>query len=338
MDENNSSTPVGTPEPPLERRPLGPQDSPNRDNGMKKLRWIIIAGIALAAALIAFVVLFLVSNKKNAEMENANAELALNVEKLQLSNEQLRLTNEYEQLNSQFESVRLENQQSPLMNDSIAMKYIEARDKVQKLIQELNNEKTRNAAQIQKLQDEISTLKNLLRHYIEQINELQIENAAQRDTISDLRNTNRRLSNDNANMTQQNRVLNERMTLAEKLNVSGLTMQALNKKGKNEKKIKNAYQLKVSFQIPQNNSTPVGEKVIYLRIVSPEGNLLGNGGNFTYEGASLPSTARKTIEYEGLEIPVDIYWDNTTSLTAGTYTVELFCDNYRIASKQIEMN
>ncbi len=94
----------------------------------------------------------------------------------------------------------------------------------------------------------------------------------------------------------------------------------------------------MTFTIPQNNSTPVGEKTIYLRIVNPEGSLLGGGGKFTFEGAQVPYTAKKNIEYAGEEMTgVTIYWDVNTTLTPGDYTVELFADNFRIASNHFTL-
>ena len=128
------------------------------------------------------------------------------------------------------------------------------------------------------------------------------------------------------------------MTLAEKLNVTGVTLTPLKGNGKNEKNITKAKQLKVTFTIPQNNSTPVGSKTIFLRIVNPEGSLLGNAGSFPFEGGSVPCTAKKTIEYEGQEMAgVTIYWDVNTTLNPGDYTVELFADNYRLASRHFTL-
>ena len=49
------------------------------------------------------------------------------------------------------------------------------------------------------------------------------------------------------------------MQLSETLNLSGLTLTALNKKCKPEKKLEKAKQLQINFTIPQHNSTPVGE-------------------------------------------------------------------------------
>ena len=228
------------------------------------------------------------------------------------------------------------------MNDSVKRelteKYEAARLQVEKLQQELKNQKTKSAAEIAKLKDEISTLRALLRHYVEEIDRLNKENEALRSENQEIKEQNSQLNSKVAETSRRNEVLSERMTLAEKLNVTGVALTPLNKKGKQEKNVKKAVQLKVTFTIPQNNSTPVGEKTIYLRIVSPSGQLLGNGGTFTFEGGNVGYSAKKTIEYAGEEIGgVTIYWDVNTALTAGAYTVELFADNYRLTSRSFEL-
>ena len=66
--------------------------------------------------------------------------------------------------------------------------------------------------------------------------------------------------------------------------------------------------------------------------------MLGNAGSFPFEGGSVPCTAKKTIEYEGQEMAgVTIYWDVNTTLNPGDYTVELFADNYRLASRHFTL-
>ena len=177
-----------------------------------------------------------------------------------------------------------------------------------------------------------------MKHYVEEINRLNQENAALRTENQEIKDENSRLNTQVQETSRKNEVLSERMTLAEKLNVTGVSLSALNKKGKNEKKISKAVQLMVTFTIPQNNSTPVGEKVIYMRIISPSGQLLGNGGTFAFEGANVECTARKSVEYAGEEIAnIHIYWDVNTALTPGDYSVELFCDNYRLVRRSFNM-
>ena len=240
-------------------------------------------------------------------------------------------------INDKAEEAALANEQL-LANDSLVTKYAAAKSKVEKLLQELNSEKKKSAQHIKKLQDEIGTLKNILRHYVAQIDSLGKENAGLRAENAEIKQRNQQLSNRVATESKRNEILSERMTLAEKLNVTGVTLNALKKNGKIEKNVTKAKQLEVTFTIPQNNSTPVGEKTIYLRITNPEGALLGAGGTFNFEGASLQCTARKTIEYAGEEIGgLRIYWDVNTTLTPGDYTVELFADNFRLISRRFTL-
>ena len=286
--------------------------------------------IAAAVAVIAAVIIFLVMHSKSAKLD-------AQLEQVQLEKEQLALSNEYQQLNNEF--AQYENQTILLANDSIVEKYAAAKAKVEKLLQELNAEKTKNRARIAQLEGEIKTLKSILKTYVERIDELSKENANLRNENEQVKNQNRRLSANLTDAKRTNEQLSERMTLAEKLNVTGIQLQALKSNGKVEKNITKAKQLKVTFTIPQNNSTPVGEKTIYLRITNPEGDLLrGNGQRFSFENQSLDCSAAKTIEYEGEEIGgITIYWDVNTTLNPGEYTVELFADNFRLASRKFTM-
>lgn len=298
-----------------------------------KMSPMIILVIVLAALLLIAVgfgvtqVASLKSQVQEAQLEN---------EELKLTNEQMQLTNEFDMLNAEFQ--QYEDQAQRLANDTILAKYTAAKAKVEQLMQELKNQKVKSQARINELQKEINTLKGLLRHYIAQIDSLNKENAGLRAENKEIKDQNQRLSSRVQEVTRTAETLSERMTLAEKLNVTGVSLTGLKKNGKTEKNVTKAKQLMVTFTIPQNNSTPVGEKTIYLRIVNPEGQLLGGAGSFSFEGKSIPCTARKSIEYAGDEIAgLKIYWDVNTTLTPGDYTVELFTDGYRLTSRHFTL-
>lgn len=299
-------------------------------NRNSKINWFGLLMILLLIGALC-VTLFQVTSLK-LDVDSVKAEN----EQLQLTNEQLQLANEYEAINSQF--AQYEDQVLRLEGDTIVAKYNAAKTKIEQLINELNSEKKKSQSRINQLQNEISTLKGLLRHYIAQVDSLGKENAGLRAENEEIKSQNQQLSSRVEEVSKTNATLSERISLAEKLNVSGLSLTALKKNGKTEKNVTKARQLMVTFTITQNNSTPVGNKTIYLRITSPEGALLGNGGSFTFDGSNVPCTAKKDIEYTGEEMPgVKIYWDVNTALTPGDYTVELFADNYRIASRHFTL-
>lgn len=292
--------------------------------------WVAIGLVALLVIAVGLSV-WQVSSLKG-QVDEARA----TNEQLQLTNDQLSLANEYESINSQFK--QYEDQATMMANDTIMAKYAAAKNKVEQLLRELNSEKAKSRKQIKKLQDEVATLRALLRHYVAQVDSLGKENAALRNENSQIRNENQALSSRVQEVSRRNETLSERMTLAEKLNVTGVSLTPLKGNGKTEKNVTKAKQLMVTFTIPQNNSTPVGNKTIYLRITGPEGSLLGGSGNFPFEGGSVPYTASKDIEYTGDEIAgIRIYWNVNTVLTPGDYTVELFADNYRLTSRHFTL-
>jgi len=304
------------------------------DKTPDKRNMIIIAAAVALAMLAGWLVFSTVKANKKAAAANAR------LEQFELDRAQADLEREYQDLNDEF--AQFENSRQYIKDDSIKRelndKYEAARLQVEKLQQELANQKHKSAAEIAKLRSEIDTLRNLLRHYVEEIDRLNKENEALRTENKEIKERNTRLNNQVAETSRRAEALSERMTLAEKLNVTGLTLTPLNKKGKKEKKVTKAVQLVATFTIPQNNSTPVGEKTIYMRIISPSGQLLGQGGTIAFEGGSVEYTAKKSIEYAGEEIGgITIYYDVNTPLIAGDYTVELFADNFRLISRSFTL-
>lgn len=247
---------------------------------------------------------------------------------------------EFENLEKDINS--LESQRQLILDDTLKVqlqeKYERARLEVERLQQQLKSSTAKSAKEIADLRAQIATLRDLLKHYLEEIDRLNQENAALRSENEQVKQENSQLSSQVA--ANQSTIDQQKQTiqLAEKLNVTGVSLNMLNKKGKVEKKLKNAKQMVVSFTIPQNNTTPIGTKTIYLRITTPEGQVLTGGGNFEMEGTTLEATARKDIDYGGEEIGgITIYYDVRTPLTAGQYTVQLFTQGYRLCNSHFTL-
>lgn len=301
----------------------------------KTQKIIIYGGGAAVLCLIALVIILIVSNSTRTNQVNeARAEM----ESLRLANDRLMLTNEFNQLNADFS--QYEDQQIYLKNDSLIHQYNEARLKVEGLLAELDEQKKNNAAnrkRIKELEGQIATLKNIVRHYLEEIKRLGEENEGLRQEIAQVTEKNERLTSQVTKTTTENKELTQTVALAKKLNITGLTLQAYNKRGKIEKNITKAKQLGVSFIVSPNNTASPGMKDFYVRILSPEGVLLGGSETFELDGNKLAATARRQMEYANEELSVSVYWDVNTTLTPGDYTVEVFADGNRLASRHFTM-
>ncbi|MDE7189387.1 MAG: hypothetical protein K2N96_04500, partial [Muribaculaceae bacterium] len=280
------------------------------------------------------VVLIINNSNQTAAVNDAQAR----IDSLALANDRLLLTNEFDRLNADFS--QYEDQQIYLKNDSLVQKYNEARMKVEGLLQELTAEKRSNAAnraRIKQLEGEITTLKGIVRHYLEEIKRLGEENEGLRQEIKQVNQRNQQLATQVTHTASENKQLEQTVKLAKKLNVTGVSLSAYNKKGKTEKNITKARTLGVSFTVSPNNTAAPGMKDFCIRILSPEGTLLGNGGSCTVDGASVPITAKRQVEYANEELHVTVYWDVNTTLTPGDYTVDVICDGYRLASRHFTM-
>lgn len=327
MNIPHNMRPAQTPPPEV---PATPKGKGSR-NGLVA---IIIILLVLVLGLGAWLAISTIQNNQEVKAEREAREAA------ELTLQQDLANSEFESLEKEFDG--LENPRDMIASDSVKLrlteKYEAARLEVENLQRQLKETKSMSAKEIADLRAQIATLRALLKHYIEEIDRLNKENEALRTENAEIKDRNEKLSNQVEQTSRENKHLSERMTLAEKLNVTGVTLTALNKKGKTENKVKKAVQLMVSFTIPQNNSTPVGEKTIYVRITTPEGQLLEGGGSFSFEGSNLSCSAKRTIEYGGQEIGgLKIYYDVRSALNPGTYSVELFADNYRLASKSFTL-
>ena len=305
----------------------------------KNVNIIVYTAAGVLVALIALIIVLIVKDNSNTVARN---EAQARADSLAIANDQLILTNEFNQLNADFN--QYEGQQIYLKNDSLVQKYNAARMKVEGLLRELNAEKqshnkdmAASRAKIKKLEGEISTLKGIVRHYLEEIKRLGEENAGLKQEIAQVQQKNQQLSTQVTQATASNEQLTQTVKLAKKLNITGLSLNAYNKKGKKEKNITKARQLGVHFTVSPNSTAAPGMKTFYLRIISPEGSLLSGGGSFKIDGQSVQATALRNLEYANEEMSASIYWDVNTTLTPGDYTVEVFCDGYRLASRHFTM-
>jgi hypothetical protein len=59
---------------------------------------------------------------------------------------------------------------------------------------------------------------------------------------------------------------------------------------------------------------------------------------FQFEDLKIPFSAMREVNYEGQDLPVNIYWDNAgeAEFMVGTYTIDLFADGNNVGTTTIE--
>lgn len=303
---------------------------------------IFFTGLGVVIVLIVIVVILMVQTGSSEEIvaeDTTQTTAQEQVDSLQNAYYQLELTQEYTQLEADFK--QYEEQQKYLKNDSLVRRYNESKKRVESLLQELKSEKrsnSENREKIKQLQAEIATLKEIVRHYLEEIQRLSVENEGLKQELQQVSERNEQLSEKVASTSRSNEELTQTVAIAKKLNITGLTLRPSGKNGKAEKNITKAKTLTVSFSVAPNNTAAPGNKTFYVRIQNPEGEVLGGGASCSYQGQNVVCTAARTLEYNNGELSVSVSWGVTSTLTPGQYTVDVFCDGNRLGSTHVTLS
>ena len=259
--------------------------------------------------------------------------LYYNLNKQQKQNEEMTQLAELDKKEMENEYQQYSEMKTQINNDSIVAQLTQEQEKTQRLLAELRHTKSTDAREIARLKKELATVRAVLRSYVIEIDSLNRLN-------QNLTAENTRIKGQYAEANRQIMGLNtekaslsEKVAIAAQLDATGISMSALNKRGKSTNKLKKAKAFQVSFNIARNVTAATGNKTIYIRVTTPTGSLLGGAGSFNYENRSLTCSAKRTIEYTGKETPVSLYLDIDQTLQGGSFNVSIFADGNMIGSR-----
>ncbi|NLD21734.1 MAG: hypothetical protein GX664_04540 [Bacteroidales bacterium] len=252
----------------------------------------------------------------------------------QFSIDKQELEDEYEAISMQYEGFKFSVQ-----NDSLLYKLENEQAKVQRLQEQLKMTDAANKAEISRLKNELATLRRILKSYVQQIDSLHRLNTELQEKNVQITEQYQRTSRTLTQVSQEKQQLTEKVTLASKLDATGIAVSAVNARGKEQKRLSRSTQFVVSFLITKNITAEPGERTIFVRIMAPDGSILTKdpGSTFKYENGNLQYSMRRIVEYGGEEIPVTMYWDIEEFLMAGTYKADIFADGNLIGSRSFTM-
>ena len=277
---------------------------------------IILIGLLLVAG-IAYLSITLGNQKKENKAMQELAEL----DKKEMENEYQQFANQYSEMKSQ------------ISNDSIVAQLTAEQERTQRLLDELRNVKSTDAAEIARLKRELATVRKVLRSYVIEIDSLNRLNQNLTAENTQIKGQYAEATRQIEGLNNEKASLSEKVAIAAQLDATGISLQGKNKHGKTTNKISKCTALQLNFTISKNVTAGNGTKTVYVRITSPTGSLLSGGGTFQYENKSLASSMQKTIEYGGQETPVTLFWNVNQALMEGTYNVSIFADGNMIGTR-----
>ncbi|AXE16968.1 hypothetical protein DR864_04085 [Runella rosea] len=311
------------------------------NQGQKKDRKsLLLAALAILALLnVVLIYFFYKEREKNKEQETVIAAKTEEVvaAKMKLDSISAQLDAkiaEIQQLGGQVDSLvslkqQLEKDKAALRNASSA-----ASVDISKYKQKIANYEAilvQKDSDIAKLKEELGIVTAQNQELSSKVTGLEGEKASLQRTFED----------SVGQLSNKNRELAEKVTIASALKAEKIAVNAVSSKGKERDggayRAKRIDKLKVDFDLAANPISPNGEREVYLRILDPEGAVMADmatgSGTFVYSGRETVYTAKQTLNYsnEGSQGSI-IYSRGGIPLKKGEHTIELYCQGFRIGS------
>ncbi|MCU0407981.1 MAG: hypothetical protein MUD02_03435 [Bacteroidales bacterium] len=270
---------------------------------------MIAVSIILAAALIFLVWMYFDQKHKMVEMETVLTE-----EKDSLANELRKMVVAYDTMKTN--------------NDTLNANLLKEKQRIVRLL-EIN---ASNVQLIRKYKSEITTMREIMKSYIVQIDSLNsrnkilvAENLEIKQQIAEVKSTN----------TELNKVkeeLSSKVEIASVIQAKDIIAVSLNKKRKETTKINLLDKLRVCFTLRENPLASAGEKTVYMRVLRPDSLVIATSPSnlFGYRGNQLIYSASRAVDYMNQDVEMCIFLDNTGDFITGNYSVELYLEGNRI--------
>ena len=273
--------------------------------------------VVLAAGIIYLVTQLNAEKKEAAEM------------KAVLETQKQNLTNELTQLNVEF---------SKLKTDNVAMSQRLEQEKQK--IQELLAIKASNSKKIQIYEKEVTSLRAVLKSYIVQVDSLNQANLRLRAENKDVKERFDQAQNTNRELAEVNKNLQGKVEAAAVLKALSIVAEPIDNNGNVQKKIKKVQKIRVCFNLGENAVAKKGPRKIFMRIANPSQRIMVKSGTetFSLDGAQVPYSAMREVEYEGSQLEVCIFYEVAENeVVAGTYYIDLYLDGSQIGTTSFSL-
>ena len=273
--------------------------------------------ILLTMVLIIVVVMFF--KQRN---ENSNMVTQLNNEKDSVKTELTKMLVNYDSLKT--------------TNEEVNQHLLLTQNQIKTLLVQVEQVKKASYAEVSAYKDKVNTLRSIMKDLYNQIDSLNEKNKILYAENVQVKQKYSVEKSKNAALVKEKEELTQTVKKAQILEAADLKVTGLTPRDKETDRVAKTQKIMVSFTISKNLTAVRGSKQIYIRIMRPDQLLLvsNEGDFFQFEDLQIPCTSKREINYEGMELPVNIYFDNTghEPLKPGIYTVDVFADGYNIGT------
>jgi myosin heavy subunit len=206
---------------------------------------------------------------------------------------------------------------------------------------ELNRSRRATGQEIKALKDKVEGYEMLLKNKDEEIEKLKSVNKELLTENTTLKTEKNELGDSINRLSQSKDELATKVEIASQLMVENFRIVALNDRGKERTspfKSRQVEQLKVEFNIAENNVAPIEGKKIMIRVIDENGQVLFDvargSGTFLLNGKEEFYTASQEILFDNTKQKLSFLYDKGSEYAEGTYNLEVYTDDYMMGSGQ----
>lgn len=279
---------------------------------LKKIMYALVVVALLLAGALAYIWYQKTSlvNELTIDKEELTAQM------IELQNDYASLSSDYDTINSQLDS---------------------SREEVSQLIERIKKTEATNRSKMRQYEKELGTLRSIMKSYIVQIDSLNTLNkkltadaAAARREAAESRKREEAL-----NKTVES--LSGQVAAGSVIKARGIRIEAYNASDKVTDRSSRVVRLLTSLSLVENDLAPKGPVRVYIRVKGPDGILLTNSTQRTFEvdGEPMICSASREVDYQGKEVDLSIYLNEIPEYVKGIYTVDAYTEQTLLGSAEL---
>jgi len=195
---------------------------------------------------------------------------------------------------------------------------------------------------ISKLKKEAETLRDIMKGYVVTIDSLNTLNQNLMAENSEMKETVQTVKSQNENLVQRQENMEKIIATGQVLQTANLGASAIqlraSGKQKDTDRASKTEMVKTCFTVLENKIAKQGDKALYLRIIAPDGSILGGAqgsGQAEFDGEVQNYSIKRDIDYNNQEMDVCIFYTVNAELAKGDYKVFLYEGTNRIGSTDL---
>jgi hypothetical protein len=101
-----------------------------------------------------------------------------------------------------------------------------------------------------------------------------------------------------------------------------------------------AQQIRVCFTVPKNNIIEYGPQLFYIRVVNPEGTVIGTNNTITVDEQDVVVSGAEEIVYEQQALEVCSFvkpQDKDKEIIKGDYNIEIFHNGQKVGTSNLTL-